>query len=137
MEILSDDQLVEKIKGLRGREQKVLALLLGYLHELDKRKLYRELGYPSLFAFCTRALGYSEGAAYRRIAAARALRVCPELAAEVESGSLSLCNAAELSRVVTEQNKAELLAMGSGKSHRELKGALTPYSERGRCTKAL
>jgi len=129
MNTLSNDQLVEKIKELRGEEKKVLALLLRYLHELDQRKLYRELGYPSLFAFCTEALGYSEGAAYRRIAAARAITVCPELVGQVESGSLSLCNAAELSKVVTEQNKAELLAIGSGKSHRELKGALVPYQK--------
>ena len=129
MNSLSNDQLVKRIKELRGEEKKVLALLLEYLHELDQRKLYCELGYPSLFAFCVEALGYSEGAAYRRIAAARAITVCPELLGQVESGNLSLCNAAEISRVVTEQNKAELLAIGSGKSHRELKGALVPYQK--------
>jgi len=53
--------------------------ILYYLIELDNRKLYRELGFSSLFDYCLRALKYSEGSSYRRITAARAIRDNPEL----------------------------------------------------------
>jgi len=121
MNTLSNDELIKKIKELRGEEKRILALLLEYLHELDNRKLYRELGYPSLFAFCTKALGYSEGAAFRRIAAARALSVCPELCHQIETGKLSLCTAAEVAKVLTVENKEQVLAAGAGKSNRAVR----------------
>jgi len=130
MKTLSNDELIKKIKKikeLRGEEKRILALLLEYLHELDNRKLYRELGYPSLFAFCTKALGYSEGAAFRRIAAARALSVCPELCQQIETGKLSLCTAVEVAKVLTVENKEQVLAAGAGKSNRAVKEALIPF----------
>jgi len=127
MNTLSNDELVKKIEELRGEEKRILALLLEYLHELDNRKLYRELGYPSLFAFCTKALGYSEGAAFRRIAAARALSICPELRQQIETGKLSLCTAAEVAKVITVENKEQVLAAGAGKSNRAVKEALVPF----------
>jgi len=127
MNTLSNVELVKKIKELRGEEKRILALLLECLHELDNRKLYRELGYPSLFAFCTKALGYSEGAAFRRIAAARALSVCPELCQQIETGKLSLCTAAEVAKVLTVENKEQVLAAGAGKSSRAVKEALIPF----------
>jgi len=127
MNTLSNEELVKKIKELRREEKRVLTQLLEYLHELDQRKLYRELGYPSLFAFCTKALGYSEGAAYRRILAARALSVCPELCRQIESGKLSLCTAAEVAKVLTVENKEQVLAAGAEKSNRAVKEALVPF----------
>jgi hypothetical protein len=67
MQELSNEQLVETIQSLRGDEKRIVADLLRYLHELDERRYYRELGYSSLHSYCTECLGYSDSAAWRRI----------------------------------------------------------------------
>jgi hypothetical protein len=68
---LTDQNLIAELKNLVQQEREVLAETIRYLQEVDTRRLYLELGYSSLFSFCTQGLGYSEGSAYRRIKAAR------------------------------------------------------------------
>jgi hypothetical protein len=54
------------------------------------RKLFLEMGYPSLFEFCLKELSYSEGSAQRRISAMRLLKSLPEIEPKIISGELSL-----------------------------------------------
>lgn len=61
--------------------------------------LHAELGYGSLWEFCTQELGLSEGSAQRRIQAMRLLRDVPEARASLESGRLTLSNAAKVQTV--------------------------------------
>ena len=56
--------------------------------EIDSRRLYLEIGYASLWAYCTGALKYSEASAQRRIEAMRALREIPVLAEKIEGTAL-------------------------------------------------
>ena len=114
MQAISNEQLVETIKTLRGDEKKILAQLIEYLHELDKRKFYRDLGYSSLHAFCVSHLGYSEAAAWRRISTARALETCPEIARKLERGELSLCTASQLSKVITPEKQVRAVCSDRG-----------------------
>ena len=51
MQQVSNEKLVETLKSLRGEEKRVVAELIEYLHELDQRQYFRELGYSSLHAF--------------------------------------------------------------------------------------
>jgi len=60
MKELSNQELVAALEKLKGRENQIIAELVRYLSEVDRRRLYFELGYPSLFAYCCKALGYSE-----------------------------------------------------------------------------
>ena len=46
--------------------------LLVYIGEIDRRKLYLEHAYPSMFAFCTKRFRMSEAVAAKRIRAGRA-----------------------------------------------------------------
>ena len=91
---ISDQELVNNVIELVSKERKATIELLYSLGELDSRAIYRELGYSSLFDFCLRRLRLSEGSAYRRIAAARALKKDPEVARHLLSGELSLCGLA-------------------------------------------
>ena len=127
MQEISNEQLVETIQTLRGDEKRVVAKLIRYLHELDERRYYRELGFSSLHAYCTERLGYSNSAAWRRISTARALETCPELTEKLERGDLSLCTASQIARVVTPENKEELFAQTEGKSKREVEKVLSNY----------
>jgi hypothetical protein len=85
---LGDDQLLAALSGLVRRENDSLSELLAHLAELDRRELCVALGYSSLFAYCTEALGFCKSSAGRRIAAARVCREHPEAFARVATGEL-------------------------------------------------
>ncbi len=77
---------------LAGIERETTLKLLHHLKEIDRRKLYSDLKYSSLFNYCVYELGYSEGSAQRRIVAARMLREIPEIEEKIENGKLTLSN---------------------------------------------
>jgi hypothetical protein len=106
------------------RERGCLAEVLKYLREVEKRKLFLERGYSSLFAYCTSKLGYSEPEAMLRIQAMRLMRTVPEAAKKIEEGKLSLSVAAKIQSAVREApEKAKGLV-------RELSGASKREAER-------
>ena len=71
---VSDAEVTRELEVRTGAEREGLAAILSLLAEVDARKLYAPLGYASTFAFCVERLRYDEGAAYKRIAVARAGR---------------------------------------------------------------
>jgi hypothetical protein len=89
---LSTQELNAKIQSLVREERRLTVEVLRHLREVERRMLFAELGYPSLFAYATSELGYSEAAASRRIEAMRAMREVAELENKIESGELSLAN---------------------------------------------
>ena len=89
---LRDKELLKATADLVHRERQVLTLVLHHLREVEKRRLFSDLGYPSLFEDCVRELKYSEGQAGRRIQAMRLLKELPEIESMIKSGSLSLTN---------------------------------------------
>jgi len=127
MKELNDKELVVALKKLKGRENQIIAELIKYLCEVDRRKLYLELGYPSLFTYCCRALKYSESAAYRRIAAARVYRDTPEIYQKLLGGELTLCAVAELAKVISPKNKVELFSKVEGKSKQVVQSVVAEY----------
>ena len=112
----SNESLFSKVKDLRGAEREITAELIRYLHEIEERKSYLQAGYPSLFMYCHQGLGYSEGAAFRRSEAAKALSNCPEIYEQLKSGAVTLCAISLVSKVLTPENKLEVLAQISGKT---------------------
>jgi hypothetical protein len=87
---LTNDTLLADTKNLAGRERELTSQILHHLKEIDSRKLYCDLGYSSLYAYCRFELGYSEGSAQRRIDGARILVHIPEIGLKIESGELTL-----------------------------------------------
>lgn len=104
-----------------SRERACILDFLLHLGEMDRRRLHLDLGYPSLFAYCTEALRLSEGAASRRITAARLLRDYPSAAPYLEDGRLGLGTFADLKEVLTPENHPDLLECASGKSRDQVK----------------
>ena len=76
---LSDRELLARVKVLVSQERATTLEILVHLNEVERRRLHLRLGYPSLFEYCTRHLGYSSSAAGRRIHAARCVRDYPEI----------------------------------------------------------
>ena len=126
LKTLSNHSLIQELRELIRKERHSLASIIKYLHEVDLRKLYIEMGYSSLFAFCTECLGYSEGAAYRRIQAARCLGRIPEVAEKLESGAISLCAVSQVARVEPSK-QATLITQSEGRSKEEVERLVAPF----------
>lgn len=101
---LTDKSLLSEIKNLVAQERGQTLKLLHHLKEVDLRKLYADLKCSSLFDYCTRELGYSEGSAQRRIVACRMLRDLPEIEAKIESGKLTLSNLSQVNSMFKDRN---------------------------------
>lgn len=115
---LSNDELIARLELLATKERRASLAVLYHLIELDRRELYRELGYSSLFDYCTRKLKFSEGGAQRRIVAARLLREHPELGELLIQGQVTLSSLSTAAQGL----KKELTQVKEiiGKSQREV-----------------
>ena len=71
------------------------------LANLDRQKLWRELGHTSLFYYLHRELKLSKGAAQNRKTAAELIQAFPEVEAALRAGELCLSTVNELARVLT------------------------------------
>jgi hypothetical protein len=126
---LTNEQLLVEVPILVGRERNATTTVVAALAELDSRQLYLVRGFSSLYAYCTRELKMSEGAAYRRINAARAVRRFPVALTYLADGSLSLTTLTVLAPSLTMSNHMTLLEAARHKTRREVErqvAALNP-----------
>ena len=93
---LGDQALLSQTKLLAQKERSLHIQVLRHLREIEARRLYFSEGFSSLFDYAVRELGYSAGAACRRIKAMRLCRELPEAEGRLKSGKLSLCAASQL-----------------------------------------
>jgi hypothetical protein len=99
----------KRLADLLAREHAALAEFLVGLAEFDKRRLWVDLGYASLFDFLHRELGLSKGAAFYRKSAAELVQRFPEIVEPLRDGRLCLMTVAEVARVLTPENRAGVL----------------------------
>ena len=93
---IRNDQLLLQTKNLVQKERQINIQVLQHLQEIEKRKLYLDRGFPSLFEYAVKELGYSHSAAYRRIKSMRLCRDIPQAASRIKTGSLNLTAASQL-----------------------------------------
>ena len=105
---IGNGELLAALSSLVRREHDLMSDLLAHLAELDERRLYLDLGFTSLFAYCTEALGFCKSSAGRRIAVARVCRKYPEAFAHVARGELQLSVLSLLGPHLNPENAAEL-----------------------------
>jgi hypothetical protein len=117
---LGNEQLVAALVGLVRRENDALSDLLAHLAELDERRLYLELGFSSLFAYCTEVLGFCKSSAGRRIAAARVCRKYREAFARVAKGELQLSVLSVLAQHLNPETATDLFEACSSKSYEQV-----------------
>ena len=125
----SNKELHEKLKMFLDQENKLNQDILIHLVEVDRRKLYLEMAYPSLFEYLTSGIGFSAASAQRRIDAARLMRQIPEVAEQLRDGSVNLVQIGKIQAasrllkkrgsVVTVENKKTLLAEIQNKTVKE------------------
>jgi len=136
---LSDRALLADTKNLAQTERGLLTKVIHHLREIDRRRLYSDLGYASLFEYAVKELQYSEGQAGRRLQAMRMIKEIPEVEEKIASGELNLSNVAqaqgffrELAKgasptmpVLTKSMKIEILQKLENKSTREAQRELS------------
>jgi len=112
---LSDGDLVARLDDLARRERLTTLEILFHLAEVDRRRLWRDLEYHSMFEYCTRRLRYSEGATLRRLRVARLIARYPDVHDRIRDGRLSLCAVSKIAPAVLDDGRADLLAAVEGK----------------------
>jgi hypothetical protein len=104
---LKDSELLSAIKVLVHDERALLVKILQHLREIERRRLYSDLGYSSLYDYAVLELGYSEGQANRRITAMRTIKELPEVEAKIASGELNLSNVQQAQTLFREWARTE------------------------------
>ena len=120
VESLSSSDLLSATRELVQSSRCLEEKLLVHLGEIDERKLYLDLGFPSMFAFCVGELGFSEDVAYNRIMVARAARRMPGILDAMRSGRVHLAGLRVLAPHLTIENHSKVLAEAAGRSKREI-----------------
>jgi len=106
----SDGSLTVELARLIHAERGVTARVVACIAEFDRRRLYLPQGFSSMFTYCRDNLHLGEGAAYRRIEAARVSRRFPEILELLASGAITLTNLVLIAHHLTEANRTEVLA---------------------------
>jgi hypothetical protein len=131
---LSASELHSQTLRAAAREKGATLELLRFLAEVDRRRVYAERAYSSLWEYAHKALGYSESQASERVAAMRLMIRVPEVERKLIDGELTLTSAAKLAfhvrRERLESDAArELLAQVTGKSSRETERVLVSQAK--------
>src|SRR5512143_258177 len=113
--------LTIRLADLLRREHGALAEFILALAEFDRKHRWLELGHSSLFYFLHRELGLSKGAAFYRKTAADLIQRFPELVEPLRDGRLCLTSVVELAKVLTPENRADVLPRFFHRSKQEAK----------------
>jgi 5-methylcytosine-specific restriction endonuclease McrA len=127
---ISDDDLLHELASLLRQSRRVEADLVAHIGEVDARRLFRREACPSMFAYCTEALGLSEAEAYLRITVARASREHPPLLTMLREGRLHLSALARLAPHLTVANRAAVLGRAVGRSKRQIEALIAELAPR-------
>ncbi len=115
----SQNVLHNKALTLSRRHRLVENQLIEILGEIDHTRLFRALGYPSLFVYVVRSLGFSEATAYAMIAVARKAKEIAQLQAALNEEKISVARASRITSVLTAENAAALITFATQHSARE------------------
>lgn len=112
---LTNDELIRRTEELAADIRTKTCDLVESLAEMDRRKLYQDFQYASLFEYCIHKLRMSEAAAYRRIRAARAFQAYPPVKPLMREGKLTLEALALLHPYLNDADAGKLVTEASGK----------------------
>ena len=128
---IADDKLLSQIKILVRKERHIQIEVIHHLAEINARQLYLKRSFSSLHEYATRGLGYSDGAAQRRIKTMRLCSALPAVEELIVPGNLNLTSASQLQtaferqeriapdEVWNDEQKLDLIQRVEGKSTRE------------------
>ncbi len=92
-----------------------------WFKEIVERKLFRELGYSSVYQYAEIELEFSKTRTGNFLQLARRLEKLPRLKREMESGGIGYTKALEVIKVADEKNEREWVARAQNQSRRQLR----------------
>jgi hypothetical protein len=123
-------ELSSRLLVLLRCEQGAMADFLVALADFDQRRLWVGMGYTSLFYYLRRELKLSSGAAFLRKTAAELLQRFPEVEAPLRDGRLCISSVCELAKVITPENRAQVLPRFFHASKNEAKAVAAEIAPR-------
>jgi hypothetical protein len=108
---LNNQELHENTLKAASDEKSATLKLLEYLAEVDSRRLHAIMGYPSLWQYVHKELGYSESQTSERVSAMRLMIRLPEVREEIEANQLSLTAVAKLATHIRRERVDEIHAL--------------------------
>jgi hypothetical protein len=121
-----------RLAELLARERTHMVEFLLELATFDARQLWEEMGHRSLFGYLNRELRMSKAAAHSRKAAANLVQRFPEVIEPLRDGRLCISSMAELAKVITEENREQVLPRFLSRSSREAKAMSAVMAPTGR-----
>jgi hypothetical protein len=117
---LSLDALTARMLDLLNHERRYLVDFLQHLAEVERRRLYFEAGYPTLWNYCVGHLRLTP-ATSRRTTAAEMLVQFPVIAEYIADGRLCLSTLCALKGALTPENHIDVLERASNRTEKEVK----------------
>lgn len=112
----SDQELLDGVFAAITREFEDVAVVVGHLAEMDKRKLFAGEGCSSLKTYCMEVLRLTEDQAYSRIAVARVAQKFPVVLEMLADGLVHLTAVDRLGPSLTQENHLSVLEEATYKS---------------------
>ena len=125
---IDKEHLLRDFSALVEKDRRDTAMMLAYIAEIDRRKLYLEHACPSMFAFCTKRFHMSEAIAVKRIRGGRAATRFPCIFGMIAHGELHLSGIHQLAGHLTDENHEEVLRRARHRSMREIERLIAEIS---------
>ena len=122
---VKDEVLEQELAQFDSTECGAMAMVLARIAEIDARRLYLRAAYPSMRAYCVQKLNKTEDWAFKRLAAARAALLFPEIFEFVADGRLHLTGVCKLAPHLTAGNVDGLLRAATRKTKAEIEHLLS------------
>lgn len=117
---LADGVLLRTLAAVVTQDRSTTAEMLALIAEVDRRGLFRDEGYSSMYRYCVGKLHMSEDVACKRILTARVARRFPAILAAIAEGRLTVSNVALLSTHLKSDLGEELLTAAIGKTRAQV-----------------
>jgi len=117
---------IEFEKAARENQRSTI-VVLHFINDCERRKSYLDLGYSSVWDYCTRKLEYSSSTAGRYIVAARCIAQNPEVLAMLEKREVSVTSISQFASILNNDNKQSILGRVKGASWREVERVACDY----------
>jgi len=130
LENLTDKQIHQNLLTLKSKESHIVADIISHLEEVYRRRFFADYKCSSIYDYCIRILGYSNGEAHRKISACKLASQCQGVKESIAKGELSLSNAASVQMFLNQSKKAlEKAKLCSEASAREMSLGIVQMSE--------
>lgn len=132
LEKVSDHDLRAGLRESLGQAARTEATIVAYLSAIAERRLHLEDGFSSMFKYCQKRQGMSEGEAFLRLNAVKLARRFPVLFQKLANREIHLSALRLLRKHLTPQNHLQLIQEASGKTKMQVLELLARHFPRAR-----